>query len=49
VVLGSIASNPANAVKGTVLILLGVPVFRYWQGRPNRSAIVFPPSDHPGD
>jgi APA family basic amino acid/polyamine antiporter len=31
VVLGSVASNPGNAARGTVLILLGVPVFRYWQ------------------
>ncbi len=30
VVVGSIASNPANAVKGTVLILLGVPVFLFF-------------------
>jgi APA family basic amino acid/polyamine antiporter len=33
VVVGSIASNPGNAVRGTVLILLGVPVFRWWSGR----------------
>ncbi len=31
VVAGSVASNPANAAKGTLLILLGVPVFLYWQ------------------
>ncbi|MBA3760047.1 MAG: hypothetical protein H0X07_05895 [Gemmatimonadales bacterium] len=31
VVIGSIASNPANAVKGSVLILLGVPVFLFWK------------------
>ena len=31
VVIGSVASNPANALKGTVLILLGVPVYLYWQ------------------
>ena len=31
VVVGSIASNPSNAIKGTALILLGVPVFAYWQ------------------
>ena len=36
VVLGSVASNPANAVKGTGLILLGVPVFRYWQRQEKR-------------
>jgi basic amino acid/polyamine antiporter, APA family len=33
VVSGSIASNPLNAVKGTVLILLGIPVFRFWDRR----------------
>lgn len=33
VVVGSIVSNPGNALKGTVLILLGVPVFRFWSKR----------------
>lgn len=33
VVIGSIASNPANAVKGTALILLGVPVFLLWRSK----------------
>jgi APA family basic amino acid/polyamine antiporter len=33
VVIGSIASNPGNAVKGSALILLGVPVFLFWKGR----------------
>jgi APA family basic amino acid/polyamine antiporter len=33
VVVGSIASNPGNALKGTVLILLGIPVFLWWDGR----------------
>jgi basic amino acid/polyamine antiporter, APA family len=33
VVIGSIASNPGNAVKGTGLILLGIPVFIFWKGR----------------
>jgi basic amino acid/polyamine antiporter, APA family len=36
VVVGSVASNPINALKGTGLILLGVPVFLYWR-RPPRS------------
>ncbi len=31
VVIGSIASNPGNAVKGTALILLGMPVFLFWK------------------
>jgi APA family basic amino acid/polyamine antiporter len=36
VVIGSIASNPANALKGTALIALGVPVFRFWDRRRRR-------------
>jgi APA family basic amino acid/polyamine antiporter len=38
VVVGSIASNPGNALKGTVLILLGVPVFLWWDSQRIRSA-----------
>jgi APA family basic amino acid/polyamine antiporter len=40
VVVGSIASNPANALRGTALILLGVPVFVFWKrkGTQGRSA-----------
>jgi APA family basic amino acid/polyamine antiporter len=30
VVAGSVASNPGNAIKGSVLIALGVPVFLWW-------------------
>ena len=30
VVAGSIASNPVNALKGTALMVLGIPVFLYW-------------------
>lgn len=33
VVLGSVASNPANAVRGVLLLALGVPVCLYWQRR----------------
>jgi APA family basic amino acid/polyamine antiporter len=33
VVLGSVLSNPANALKGTALMALGVPVFLFWKGR----------------
>jgi APA family basic amino acid/polyamine antiporter len=33
VVLSSIRSNPANALKGAVLIALGVPVFLFWKSR----------------
>jgi APA family basic amino acid/polyamine antiporter len=49
VVLGSVASNPANAVKGIVLMLVGVPVYLYWQRRDKGTASVFPPADRPGD
>jgi APA family basic amino acid/polyamine antiporter len=33
VVLGSLLSNPANAMKGTGLMALGVPVFLFWKRR----------------
>lgn len=33
VVLGSIISNPANALRGTLLLAAGVPVFLFWQRR----------------
>jgi basic amino acid/polyamine antiporter, APA family len=33
VVVGSIVSNPGNAVKGTGLMALGVPVFLFWDRR----------------
>lgn len=39
VVVGSVASNPGNALKGTALILLGVPVFRWWYSRPRTRAM----------
>jgi APA family basic amino acid/polyamine antiporter len=38
VVVGSIASNPGNALKGTALILLGVPVFLWWNGRVSKAS-----------
>lgn len=44
VVLGSVLSNPGNAVRGVLLLALGYPVYRYWHARrpnvprdPNRS------------
>jgi APA family basic amino acid/polyamine antiporter len=43
VVVGSVASNPGNALKGTALMLLGIPVFRWWYGRAPRI-----PNDGPG-
>jgi APA family basic amino acid/polyamine antiporter len=30
VVVGSIASNPANAIRGATLMILGIPIFLYW-------------------
>ena len=33
VVIGSLTSNPDNAIKGTGLIILGVPVFWFWHKR----------------
>lgn len=30
VVIGSISSNPGNAIRGTGLLLLGLPVFAFW-------------------
>jgi basic amino acid/polyamine antiporter, APA family len=39
VVIGSIASNPFNAMKGSLLIAAGVPVFLFWQkGRRTRDS-----------
>jgi basic amino acid/polyamine antiporter, APA family len=38
VVVGSVASNPANALKGVLLLGLGVPVFLFWRGRQRRAA-----------
>jgi APA family basic amino acid/polyamine antiporter len=36
VVVGSIASNPNNAIKGSALMALGVPVFLFWEKRRQR-------------
>ncbi|MGH7510123.1 MAG: APC family permease [Gemmatimonadales bacterium] len=33
VVVGSIVSNPSNALRGTALIALGIPVFLFWDRR----------------
>jgi len=33
VVLGSLMSNPGNALRGGALLLLGIPVFLYWRRR----------------
>jgi APA family basic amino acid/polyamine antiporter len=37
VVIGSVTSNPGNALRGGGLILLGVPVFLYWRSRATAS------------
>ena len=34
VVISSVASAPLNAAIGAVLLLLGMPVFAFWKGRP---------------
>ncbi len=33
VVIGSIWAHPDNAIKGTALLLIGVPIFFYWRNR----------------
>jgi APA family basic amino acid/polyamine antiporter len=37
VVTGSIISNPVNAIKGTALIALGIPVFLFWDHKKDRT------------
>ena len=36
VVAGAVASNPANALRGTAIILAGVPAYAYWRRRRGR-------------
>jgi len=38
VVVSAVISNPKNAVIGSALILLGIPVFLYWKARGERPA-----------
>lgn len=38
VVIGSIASNPGNALRGTALLAAGVPIFLFWRARAARKA-----------
>jgi len=45
VVVGSTASNPLNALKGTLLLGAGVPVFLYWRRRRDARATVVVASD----
>jgi APA family basic amino acid/polyamine antiporter len=42
VVVGSTASNPLNALKGTLLLGAGVPVFLYWRRRREARAAAAP-------
>lgn len=37
VVFGSVASNPANAIRGAVILAAGVPVYLFWRRRTVRS------------
>ena len=43
VVIGSIASNPGNALKGTALLLAGVPVYLFWRARTRRTTMAGAP------
>lgn len=38
VVAGAIVSNPANALRGTLVLLAGIPVFLWWRRTDTRSA-----------
>jgi APA family basic amino acid/polyamine antiporter len=38
VVAGAVASNPADAGRGALLLLAGVPAFAYWRRRTRRAA-----------
>ena len=37
VVIGSVASNPGNAARGSVLLLAGIPIFLFWRRRSHGS------------
>jgi APA family basic amino acid/polyamine antiporter len=37
VMIGSITSNPGNALRGTLLLLAGIPVFLFWRRRATAS------------
>jgi APA family basic amino acid/polyamine antiporter len=38
VVAGSVANNPANAVRGSLLMALGIPVFLFWDRRSGKGS-----------
>jgi APA family basic amino acid/polyamine antiporter len=39
VVVGSVASNPANALRGGVILAVGVPVYLFWRVNSHRSTV----------
>jgi APA family basic amino acid/polyamine antiporter len=43
VVIGSVVSNPANALRGSALIAMGVPVFLFWDRK--RAVEAYRPGD----
>ena len=47
VVVGSIISNPGNAARGAALLVLGVPVYLYWNARRTASRPASPPASQP--
>jgi APA family basic amino acid/polyamine antiporter len=40
VLVGSVQSNPGNAARGAGLLLLGIPVYLYWNHRRSRTGDV---------
>jgi APA family basic amino acid/polyamine antiporter len=47
VVVGSIISNPGNAARGAALLVLGVPVYLYWNARRAALRTVSQPTTRP--
>ena len=47
VVVGSIISNPGNAARGAALLVLGVPVYLYWNARRAALRTVSRPASRP--
>jgi APA family basic amino acid/polyamine antiporter len=39
VVVGAVASNPANAARGAVILVAGIPVYAFWRYRTARRAV----------
>ncbi|MFM8781681.1 MAG: amino acid transporter, partial [Gemmatimonadota bacterium] len=38
VVAGAVLSNPANALRGTLMLVAGVPVYAWWRRRADTRA-----------